>query len=99
VRVAAQRALRGRYAPEDPPAAELVAYLDRNADQPQAAFERGTWMLEHRYTADALPWLEKAVRWDPSAPQAWHALAITRAALGDGPGAEAAMARARALMP
>lgn len=81
VRVAAQRSLSPHYEPEAAIMVDFVDYLDANSDQPAAARARGTWLLRRGRAQEAIPWFERAVRWDPQARSSQRGLAQARSAV------------------
>jgi len=80
VRVAAQRSLSPGFDPEATIMRDFVDYLEANSDQPAAARSRGRWLLHRSRPQEAMPWFERAVKWDPQAPQGWRGLSQARRA-------------------
>ncbi len=56
---------------------DLMAYLEHNQDQPLGAFQWANLLADRGQPAQALPWYEKAIRWDPGPAMFNHAYAIS----------------------
>lgn len=56
-------AIRGHTTPQEK--AELLAYLNDHADQPTGALKLAQFALAGQKLAEAVEWLQKAIRWDP----------------------------------
>lgn len=56
---------------------DLMAYLNFNQDQPLGAFQRANLLADRGQPDQALPWYEKAIRWDPGPAMFNHAYAIS----------------------
>ncbi len=82
VRIKAAWLLR-RDLPENSPArADLVASLTYNEDQPLGAFRWAQFLCDSGRGNAAVPWFEKAVKWDPNSAAFRHAFATALDALG-----------------
>ena len=82
VRVAAARGVRSLHRPGDPAVADYQRYLERNADQPAALHELGSWHLEAGSPTEAVRVLRRAVRFDPGSAQLHDALAVALSVYG-----------------
>jgi tetratricopeptide (TPR) repeat protein len=82
VRVAAAWALRATLDMNSPAAVDLKRFLEFNADQPTGQMHLGSFELARGNVANALPYFQKAVLWDPYSPGIRHELAIALSQLG-----------------
>lgn len=95
--------LAGQIALQSGRVAVALARLERaragDPNNPQFANDLGVALRYADRPRDAAPLFEAAVALADAYPQAWHNLGMTRRALGDLAGADAALARASELAP
>jgi predicted CXXCH cytochrome family protein len=82
VRIDAAWALRRTLDINSLASADLLAYLDHNADQPSGALQKGILHLDRGDTATALMYMQRAVQWDGNSAPLRHALAIAYSTTG-----------------
>ena len=82
VRIKAAWALRHRLDLASPAGRDLLAFLAYNQDQPLGAFQWATLRADGGELEEALPWYDKALRWDSRLAPARHGYATALHALG-----------------
>jgi tetratricopeptide (TPR) repeat protein len=61
---------------------DLVRELRFNLDQPLGVMRLGVFLMDRGQVADALPWMERAVAWDPGSAILRDSLAVCLSTLG-----------------
>jgi tetratricopeptide (TPR) repeat protein len=79
--------------------AELLEMLACNQDQPLGAFHWAQYYVDTGRAADAIPWFEKAIAWDPRSGAFRHAYAMALDTLGKPKDALLQAAKAAELEP
>jgi Flp pilus assembly protein TadD len=82
VRIDAAWALRRTLDTNSAAGADLLVYLDHNADQPSGALQKGIFHLDRGDTSTALTHMQRAVQWDGNSAPLRHALAIAYSTTG-----------------
>ncbi|NLE60779.1 MAG: ammonia-forming cytochrome c nitrite reductase subunit c552 [Planctomycetes bacterium] len=72
VRIKAAWALRRQIDLTSPPGRELTAFLENRWDQPMGAYQQARLLLDTGRSAQAVPWLERALKWDSRLAPARH---------------------------
>ena len=61
---------------------DLLRDLRLNLDQPQGVMRHGVFLLDRGQVAEALPWMQRAVAWDPGSAILRDSLAVCLSGLG-----------------
>lgn len=99
VRVEAAWALRRDLDLSTRAAKELLTAMDQTSDQPGGALQQGQFYLDRGRPRQAIPWMERAAKWDPATAEHRGALALALQADGRIPEALEALSKARDLAP
>ncbi len=82
VRIRAAWALRSELPADSRARQDLIASMRVNEDQPLGAFHWAQFLADTGEPEKAVPWYEKAIKWDPAVGAFRHAYAMTLDALG-----------------
>ncbi len=82
VRLKAAWAMRSTLPETHPVHAELMDSLRINQDQPLGAFQWAHYFAARQQPEQAIPWFEKAIRWDPGAAGFRHDFAVVLSGMG-----------------
>ncbi|MGQ9649941.1 MAG: multiheme c-type cytochrome [Phycisphaerae bacterium] len=72
VRIKAAWALRRQIDLTSPPGRELTAFIEYRCDQPMGAYQQARLLVDTGRSAQAAPWFERALKWDPRLAPARH---------------------------
>ncbi len=82
VRIDAAWSLRSVLDLDQPAATDLMRYLDYHQDQPSGSLQKGVFQFDRGNPKASLPYLRRAVEWDPNSAPIRHALAVSLSAVG-----------------
>ena len=99
VRVDAAWSLRRTLDTNSVAGRDLLRELRFNLDQPQGVMRQGVFLLDRGRVADALPWMQRAVAWDPGSAIIRDSLAVCLSMLGRAPEAVQQLREACRLAP